>query len=1195
MLKMKDNITRLAKGNFIYEVAQVKIDKTQIQEEILCGDSFQGEVILDASAYFKGVVYSEDARVVIAEPYFAGSHVVISYQVTAKDLQDDEQIEGAFYFVTSAGEYKVPYCFHIVRAQYHTSIGMIHNLLQFANLLQIAPKEAEQVFLSEQFTNVFLGDNAYLSNMYLLLSKNHDVAVAMEEFLIAAKKKSAVHFELAESRKEFGRITQNEKDQILINKSYWGHFALTMEADAPFVHLAKQRLTEQDFTGNKCIVDYVIEKEKLHAGINTAAIHIHAASQELVYEVEVVCTDNQEEQLLSHREIMQARYELTKGYLAYRMLKKPVELWLEESNRILERVRGIAPDDITFKLMQAQLYIMQQRTEDAGWILDNIQGEITDIMQQNVIVYCYYLYVDSLYHKDILITKQAYQTVLHLYENGNDNWQLLWMLFYLDSTGEKNLSLRLARIKDMFHNGHRSPVMYYEALNILNEQPMLIRVFNTFELEVLHFGCKYGVIHKNLAEYICERMESEKVIPYRELQLLEKLNSLFSDDAMLNVLVTHMVRNELIGPEYFTVYEKGVLRKLRITRLYEYYIASMDKSKMHHLPQMVLRYFAYEANLDYENRAYLYANILTNEANNTEIMKAYAAQIEQFAREQMQLRHIDGNLIRIYDYFSQKLTLSEENQEFFSRLSFAYKITCYDASVCRVIVKHKEFDMEMVYPLVHSVAYIQMYTTDCGITFEDENGIRHCGNVPYEQERVLKDSQLRQEVVAANQENINIQIYLQEQAKEQTYIDAETIANCRRVLAYERLSMFYRRQLTSWLVQYFYENRDAQFMDIAADIRMEDCTRAAAMQMAELFVQNYKYDAALFYVSQYGYKGISTIVLFRLVHHFAQLYNEQDKQDDLLLELCVYLLKLRKYDREVLTYLSKYYNADNTQMYVLWKACDSFDVERRELEERLISQMLFTRECSDRLSQVYTGYHLHGVQQEVQRAYVNYRCYQAFVHDRQEDEQVYFALERMASYGEPLIQVCQLALVRHYAKLVKEQHKEHSREENILTMEQKEFAQQYIDELCAKNHLYAFFQNLRGEIQLPYNLIDKTIIEYRTNPRAQVEIHYARENAENYETETMKSAIGGVFTQVFTLFYGETLRFYFTEDGNTDQQTEVHNLTCDNCASISVDNRYDYMNEMFASKDLHDMVSLKKMMESYCIQDYVVRELFRPL
>ena len=169
--------------------------------------------------------------------------------------------------------------------------------------------------------------------------------------------------------------------------------------------------------------------------------------------------------------------------------------------------------------------------------------------------------------------------------------------FYLNSDTENNKSIRLVRIKDIVNDGCTSPVIYLEAINILNAQPVLLRVLNKFEIKVINFGCRYGIINEKLALQIADVALSEKNGSYELVSVLKKLNDRFESDEILTALVSHMIRLGLTGEQYYEVYELGVLRGLRITRLYEFYIASMKKDVERQLPKIVLMYFSYDNTL----------------------------------------------------------------------------------------------------------------------------------------------------------------------------------------------------------------------------------------------------------------------------------------------------------------------------------------------------------------------------------------------------------------------------------------------------------------------------------------------------------------------------------------------------------------------------------------------------------------------
>ena len=81
----------------------------------------------------------------------------------------------------------------------------------------------------------------------------------------------------------------------------------------------------------------------------------------------------------------------------------------------------------------------------------------------------------------------------------------------------------------------------------------------------------------NVRVEIADVVANEKNININTLIILKKIYDKYEKDEILTVLVTQMVRMGMTGENCFEIYEKGVLRGLKITRLYEFYIASMPK------------------------------------------------------------------------------------------------------------------------------------------------------------------------------------------------------------------------------------------------------------------------------------------------------------------------------------------------------------------------------------------------------------------------------------------------------------------------------------------------------------------------------------------------------------------------------------------------------------------------------------------
>lgn len=202
------------------------------------------------------------------------------------------------------------------------------------------------------------------------------------------------------------------------------------------------------------------------------------------------------------------------------------------------------------------MYISRRRDEEAKWLIDSVAEEILDKKEENVVLYCYYLYVRTLQKRKLEQTIIATDIIRKYYENGYDKWQLLWILLYIDTSFENNKSLKLTRIKEQYKIGCRSTLMYYEALYVLNKQPALLRVINSFELQVLNFGSKYDAIDLRLAVQISELAMLEKNFRPLLFNILVKLYDKFENKIILTAIISLLIRGNKTDEKYFN----GMLR-----------------------------------------------------------------------------------------------------------------------------------------------------------------------------------------------------------------------------------------------------------------------------------------------------------------------------------------------------------------------------------------------------------------------------------------------------------------------------------------------------------------------------------------------------------------------------------------------------------------------------------------------------------
>ena len=143
---------------------------------------------------------------------------------------------------------------------------------------------------------------------------------------------------------------------------------------------------------------------------------------------------------------------------------------------------------------------------------------------------------------------------------------------------------------------------------------------------------------------------------------------------------------------------------------------------------------------------------------------------------------------------------------------------------------------------------------------------------------------------------------------------------------------------------------------------------------------------------------------------------------------------------------------------------------------------------------------------------------------------------------------------------------------------------------------FAFFKKLPTSVLSPYQLDDKTFVEYHTDPEARVTLFYALDaglgNQPKYQTEPLRNMYEGIYTKSFTLFYGESLRYYFkSEAGDQINQTQERVITMSRVEGAPV-SKYHLINQILSARRLDKGTEVLSQVKKYLRQEQYVKSMF---
>lgn len=1185
---MKEVIEQLLEGNFEYENGSLDFSCTKLELTIKKGESCEGsfKILGDSGKYTKGVVSSSDSRMECLTTEFVGSEEEISYCFHGEDLEEGDVVKGEFFVISNQGEYYLPFVVNVVYTVLESSLGNIKNLFHFTNLAKANPEEAVSLFYSKDFGRIFNGSDRQFYEYYLGLSAYPKNEQNVEEFLVGINKKQKIEYlvDVKELRLEDpeGIVASD----ITITRNGWGYTELRIVPEGDFLYTEKEELTDNDFLGNSCRLPVFVDAELLHDGINLGNIRIYNSYADIQIPVCVKYNGvgNRGRNRLEKKHLT---LQLMEFYQAFRLKKISASTWLKESAGLVEKLTGADERDVSARLFQAQLLITEERYNEAQWILDHVADILDEEEKERPAEEAYYLYLTSLIHREEGYVNQITEQVEYIYKRNRNEWRIAWLLLYLSEEYNRSFTKKWMFLEDQFNRGCASPVIYIEALHLLNLNPTLLMKLGTFEKQLLLYGAKQEALNDNVIMQFIYLVQREREFSYTLYRILEACYKVRPEISVLQEICSLLVKGNKTGKQYFKWYKSGVETGLRITRLYEHFMMSVDLNTTEALPKIVLMYFSYQNNLSYELAAFLYANVHKNRENFLELYENYRNTIEQFVVEQILKRRINRDLAYLYKNLLLPRMITEEVAAALSELIFVNQIQVNRSDIRYVVVYEYGKKGEKQYPVTDGKAFVSLPCTESKLLFENGNHNRYMTSVPHTIEKLMLPGKVVKMIAPLVYDVRDLNLYMCTNGKELADITPENESRFVYLLADEQTSDAMKREISMKLMQYYYESDKIRELDEFlgnVDLRMLSAKERGEV-IRFMVIRGFE-ENAYEWLRAYGPYCMEPKTLVRLC---SRIIKDTDyMEDSMLTEAVWYAFKNGKYDEPTLRYLTLYYKGMTKELRDIWKAAEAFSVDTYELCEKMLIQMLFTGAFVGEKMDIFKAYLSGGAKADVEEAFLSQCAYEYFVKNRLTTGEIFEEIALMHKRGEELHMVCKLGFIKYYAENKSE-----------ITPQIKEILKQFINRMLQEHiHLKMFteFADIR-DIHLDM-LAERTIVEYKAYPGERAIMHYCVATSDGeepeYLTEEMKEVYGGVCFKDFVLFFGERLQYYIMEGSDGGEQlTESATIQKSDTGNGNMDGKFNLVNDLSISNTLQDYETVDKLLAEYEYKEFMKKKLFR--
>ena len=1182
---MKRTVLSMADENFDFSVHDGNVTFSTERIEFVFSDNEQRSgsfsIFCQGDTPVLGVCQSNNPRMKVINSQFKGFEAQIEFVFDPCGMGPGDVSKGEFILLTDKGEYSLPFICIKENEFINSTLGHIKNLFHFANLARTNWNEAVNVFYSNDFLTILTGNDLQYKSLYRGLCENVMNERNVDEFLVAVKKKDRISYTLETEKIDLVNPKSEVSRKLVIKKSSWGFVSIDLKSEGNFVFIPCTHFSGDDFEDDTLQIEVRIIPEFLKKGRNFGKIIIDTAYGYLTVPVIV---DNDCADIYKHENFMfkKSLDKLIRLYLDFSFDRISQDEWCKESLSIAESVNGNFEHNVLRALLKCQILIINKREKEAARILSEIDTIIESEKLSNE-TYGYYLYITSLLSKEAEIVTRSLRKIKKFYAKDAGNSVLSWLILYLTEDFYTKDDKKLEFLIEQYRLGNNSPLLYVEGLSIFNSNPSLLMKLDDYEEAVLRFGYKHKAISANLGERIQFFVSRKKEFKQIWFDILKYQYAYMPSKELLNTIVTYLCKGNKIGREYFEWYSLGVENELRITRLYEFYMHCLPLDYDKDLPQMVMMYFAYQNDLDYRKKAFLYHNVLTRKAKYPEIAVSYRETLEAFANEQIKEKHINEDLLFIYAKVMNPDFVTEDNANECVTLQFIRRVKVPD-NARRVILIHDKIIGEQKFTPENGIAYCPIYSKDFRLFYEDIQGNRM--SVPDENisGAILNNPMLLERVAHLVSDKIGLILCRVESIYSYDAITEDNVFDYERLLHSDIITYTYKKSIVKNLLQFYFDNDYyAELEDLLKSVKSEIFEGNEKGKFLQILIARGMYDTAFSVLEQFGPEHIEIKSILRLV---SRLLERTDfDESEMLISYAQYAYREGKYDGNILAYLEQYFKGNIRELKNLYKDCEAFGLDTYILIENIIIQLLFTNAyLPDKIRFLDEFIEMKGTG-DLEKAFLAQCSYDYFVKDTITDDYVFERIEKLILENEKVNRISKLALLKYYSFLEKDGW-------NIPIIEK------LINEELDKRVCFPFFMTFENVVKNLQNYSDYSFVEYRGNPNGHVVIHYCIEHddglATEYKKEEMICLYSGIFVKSFILFCGDTVQYYITEENqNMEQLTQSSVLTRTESETQSSPWRFTALNDCIIAKQMDDYVTVENDLVSYMEKDFLTRELFK--
>ena len=1174
---MKGIVEHYAKGEFLIDRPEIEISERYIKLSIETGTLYSGSFTVKSTNdhAIKAMVYDSRYMLRFEEHTFINKQFDVKYTFDATCLEAGKNYKGHISVITDGGEVKIMYDIDITTPYVKYGDQKIDDLFKFASLAESNWAEAVRVFVRDDFRRTFIDKDPVIKQIYNSLMESQSVNQALEEFLVYVHKKRALTLSVSKARINVEMPVEPVKVSVNISKNTWGYTFSRVKSMDDFIVPARKQIQSSDFCGNLYSLDVLITPDNIPEGATSGRIVIENIYQKI--EVDIMLSRPRSKSAVPPRAgnrvqlVKRNQIKLVENYLDYRMDRISLQEYVSRSLTTFANLSRYMPEEPIYRLGTMHMNIMQGETEKVEQEFLRIEADVDNSMLDNL-QKSYYAYLKAMVDKNKESIDNARNLIRRNYRIEQEKIFYFWLLLFIDDTYAQDLSALYKEIRALYEAGFNSPIMYLELCEVLNNNPLLFKKIGALEITSIRWGLRHKYISDEVVEEFIRLAGTVKTFDTQIFSIMEVIYDKTKNTEVLKSICSMLISSGRLDNKYHRFYRDAVEKNLKFIGLNECFVKSMNFSRYDLIPQSVLYYLNYKNTLTETELAYLYANVIYNKSQHMKVYHEYCTTMQDFMENMIIKGKVSDDLTVIYDEFLEPENVSPLYAGKLINIIFRRKLVCFNQGVRAVIVTHQELEEIQRIPIVNGEAYVEILSNSASIIFEDGEGNRYAGSIPYRLERIVDEKAYMDICKQYSPRDYRVLLHNYEQLGDFNYKEAAEVNAARDIVNCDEISYDYKQQAYLNIIEYYHENLDDTVLPkYLAKLDIEYLNHANARSIIAYLVDMNMFDKAFQAVKLYGFDEIDTDELYRLADYGVEDSGGFLNED--LLAVCVHLYKMGKVNERILGYIMNNFKGDLDELASLFKTVRNRVRDVSLLAENTLAQMMFAMGHVEYIYDIFTAYYGGRSRGLVVKAFLRYAAYNSLIKDEQVPGSIFDCLYLEIMKGNVDDEVSKMALLAYFGKL------------DRYTDDQKEWISDTVGKFMDAGKIMPFFKSFRAFIKLPLDVFLKTYLIYKSDPGKSVSVRYAFDTGSRqtltYRTERLNEMIPGLYVKEFVVFHGERLVYKVDDDMlGTSYVVESESLKL-KAFNKKDRNRFETINSMLVAQEMREDNELLETLDVY--------------